>query len=377
MKNLNLLSPITLSVMLALAGSTTANAGAKLVIDDDTYINFGAAFRTTFTATEDASPSGEDYKTDFNFQSQRIYVSGQLMPDFKFTLNVGDIYGEFAVLDGTFQYEPSAEFNVWIGRMLTPANRLEMNGPYYGLSWDQFTTPLYPSDWSTDHSVAGALGRDDGVTVWGTLDKFQYAIGVFDGYNGPANQEDSLLYSGRFAYNFLNMEGNPAYYTASTYYGKAGDVFTVGLSFQHQADAYGPVDSAGDFTGVTFDVLSETVLENGGVVTVEGEYKTFDCDCAGATEDDFTLFDGEAYFATVGYMLPEKVGLGFVQPYIRYTSNEPSEGAKSDLAEYGVNYIIDGYNLLINANITDGDANASGYLGDDTTKFLIGLKFQI
>lgn len=374
MKKLQLLAPLSLSIMLTLGVSSTANASAKLVIDDDTYINFGAAFRATFTATEDAAPSGDDYKTDFAIQNQRLYVSGQLMSDIKFTLNVGDMWGEFGVLDGIVKYEPSAEFNVWIGRMLTPANRLEMNGPYYGLNWNQFTTPLYPSDWSTDHDVAGSLGRDEGVTVWGTLDKFQYAIGVFDGYNGASNEKDSLLYSGRLAYNFLNMEGNPAYYTASTYYGKAEDVFTVGLSFQHQAEAFGPVGSSEDFTGFTVDLLSETVMDSGGVITFEGEYKTLDCDCTGG---DFTLFDGDSYFGTAAYMLPEKVGMGFVQPYIRYTSNEPSEGEKSDLAEYGVNYIIDGYNLKINANITKGDANASGYAGSDTTTFLLGLQFQI
>lgn len=374
MKLLQKLTPIAATVLLSLGVASQANAGAKLVIDEDTFINIGAGIRTAFTATEDASPNGESYSTDFSLQSSRIYVSGQLMEDVKFTFNTEEIWGEYGVLDAVIQYEPSKEFNIWAGRMLTPADRIEMNGPFYALTWNQYTVPLFPSDWSGDHDTAGAYGRDEGVTVWGTLGKFQYAVGAFDGYNGPSNEDDSLLYAGRFAYSFLNMEGNPAYYTSSTYYGKAGDVFTLGLSFQSQAEAYGPVGAADDFTAIAFDVLSETVLDGGGVMTFEGEYKMFDCDCSGG---DFTLFDGDSYFGTAAYMFPQKIGMGHVQPYVRYTSNEPSEGESSDLTELGVNYIIDGHNLRLNANITDGDAGASGYMGSDSTTFTFGIQFQI
>ena len=43
------------------------------------------------------------------------------------------------MLDAIAQFEFSPAFNLWIGRMLTPADRIEMNGPYYGLSWNQYT----------------------------------------------------------------------------------------------------------------------------------------------------------------------------------------------------------------------------------------------
>jgi len=46
--------------------------------------------------------------------------------------------------------------------MLTPADRIEMNGPYYALTWNQYTQPVYPSDQGGD---ARTYGRDDGITV--------------------------------------------------------------------------------------------------------------------------------------------------------------------------------------------------------------------
>ena len=374
MKLLTKLTPIAATMLLSLGIISTAQAGAKLTINDDTFIHVGAGIRTSFSATENASPNGEKYSSDFNLNNSRIYISGQSTEDFKFTFNTEEIWGEYGVLEAIVQYEPSKEFNVWVGRMLTPADRIEMNGPYYSLSWNQYTVPLYPSDSSSDFETAGAYGRDEGVTVWGTLGKFQYAVGAFDGYNGASNADDSLLYAGRFAYNFLGMESNPGYYTSSTYYGKAGDIFTVALSFQTQAAAYGPVDDASGFTGIALDVLSETVLDGGDVITFEGEYKTFDCDCAGG---DFTLFDGDSYFATGAYMFSEKVGIGYIQPYVRYTGSEPNEGERSDLSELGVNYIIDGHNLSWNANITSGDANASGYRGIDAKTFTLGFQYQI
>src|SRR5690606_35863709 len=104
-------------------------------------------------------------------------------------------------------------FNLWIGRMLTPADRIEMNGPFYGLTWNQYTVPLLPSD---QIGQAGLLGRDDGATIWGSVGMFHYALGAFDGVDGGPNQDDNLLFASRISLNFLETENNPAYYTSST-----------------------------------------------------------------------------------------------------------------------------------------------------------------
>ena len=356
-------------------------------------ISVGAGLRTAFTSVEDAAPDGSDSSSNFNVQSLRLYLNGQIHEKVKFTFNTeceSCVFGQDAedkigaagdidILDGIVQFELSPEFNLWIGRMLTPADRIELNGPYYGLTWNQFTVPLLPSD---QLGQAGLLGRDDGITAWGAVGKFQYAVGAFDGVDGGPNQGDSLLYSGRIAYNFLNQEANPGYYTSSTYFGSLGDVLTIGLSYQYQKDGTGTATSPGDFDAVIVDALFEKVLGDQGVLTLEGEYKLFSADLTTAALADptcFCLFDGDAFFVTAAYLFPQEIGIGRLQPYFRYTENKPDFDGRedSDLSEVGVNYIISGHNLRLNANFTTGDANLTGFAGPKVDGFSIGVQIQI
>ncbi len=360
---------------ILLTSMTSAIAGGTIKLGEDKSISIGMGIRAAFTAVEDAAPSGEAFSKDFALQEARVYMSGQLDKNYKFTFNTKEVGGSLIVLDAIMQYEPSKAFNIWMGRMLTPADRIEMNGPFYSLSWNQYTVPLFPSD---QGGQAGLRGRDDGLTVWGALGKFQYAVGVFDGYSGAANADDSLLYAARFAFNILNMEANPGYYTSSTYYGGLGDILTVGVSAQQQTDGAGIAGDSADFVGVAVDVLFEKVL-GVGVVTVEGEYKAMDVDLsAAALADDasFNLFDGTSYFATAAFLVGSNVGPGKFQPYARFNKNSPSSGKSSDLTEVGLNYIVSGHNLRFNANVTSGDAGISGAAGADVKSFSFGMQQQ-
>lgn len=367
----------------ALALATSAHAGGKIELDDTRWVSIGAGMKTSFRSVEDGAPSGDEYSNDFDMENMRLYMSGQVHELVKFTFNTDEIFGDgpVDVLDAIAQLEFDKAFNIWIGRMLTPADRIEMNGPFYSLTWNQYTQPLYPSDQGGD---AGSYGRDDGLTVWGTLGKFQYAVGAFDGLQGFSNQDDELLYATRLAYNFLAMEDNPAYYTSSTYYGGLGNVLTLGVSAQSQEDGTGNTVERGDFSGYTIDLLSETVLGGGGVITIEGEYKEFDADFTLAStpvpvagDDCFCLFDGESWFATAAFLFPAAVGPGKFQPYVRYVENDPSDDADSDLTEVGLNYVISGHNVRLNLNYGTGDANISGYAGDDVDSYSFGVQIQI
>lgn len=364
--------------------SDPAFAGARLDLGKGRFINFGAGLRVGYTGTHDTTVDKPKVASDFAVQNARLYLSGQAHEKFKLTFNTELIWGQFDILDAIVQFEPHPAFNIWIGRMLTPADRIEMNGPYYGLSWNQYTVPLYPSDQSNSFATAGAYGRDEGLTIWGDLGKFQYALGVFDGYHGPNTSGDPLLLAGRVAYNFLNKEKNPGYYTSSTYHGKAGDILTLALSGQYQNQGASFVDTTGNprstsFKGLSADLLFEKVLRGGNVLNLDGEFKLFDCKCGPErrASPGFTLFDGMSTFATAGFLIGPQIGPGQLQPYLRHTANIPDSGPTSHLTEFGTNYVIDGHNLRLNLNLGYGDANASGYAGNRSLVFALGAQYQL
>ena len=357
----------------------TAQAGGKIEIDDTKWISIGAAARTSFRTIEDSAPNGSDWSSDFNLDSARIYINGQIHKNIKFELNTECVFcgtsalEEYVVLDAIAKFEFSPQFNIWAGRMLVPAERQELNGPYYSTTYDAFKTPFYSSDFSTDFGTAGAgvYARDHGVNLWGALGSegaLQYVAGIFNGLESAAgtgpNQDDNLLYAGRLAYNFLDVEKNPGYYTSGTYYGGGGDIFTVGIAMQYQEDGSGTILNPGDFFGVSVDVLFEKVLGNQGVFTFNGEYKNFSADYASAAFTDgsgcFCMFDGDSYSLVGLYLFPQKIGIGKFQPYLRYTEIDPDGSADRDEFEAGLNYIIDGHNARVSMFYQHGDIVTKG-----------------
>ena len=380
--------------------ANNALAAGTIKISEESNISIGAGIRTQLTFAEDGAPDGDSTSTDLDIGNLRLYVNGQVNDTVKFTVNTDRIDGEIDILDAIARFEFNEYFNVWAGLMLTPADRIEMNGPFYGLSWNQYTQPLFASDQDNPNDdvegQAGTFGRDTGITIWGSADKFQYAFGLFDGVENGPNQSDNPLFAARIAYNFLNKEDNPGYYTSSTYHGGLGNIFTLGASFQSQSEGVGNALESGDFTGFTVDLLSETVLAGGNVLTIEAEYKDFSSDftslsspelltenqtlssCEGP--DGFCLFDGDSYFVTAAYMFKNKSTGDFsgdFQPYIRFVSNNPSDGNDSDLTELGLNYIIKGHNARLNLNYSTGDANISGFQGGDVDVLSFGIQIQI
>jgi hypothetical protein len=122
------------------------------------------------------------------------------------------------------------------------------------------------------------------------------------------------------------------------------------------------------------------VLDSGSVITLEGEYKSFDAamtPTAAASCGVYCLFDGSSYFATAAFLFGDMGDKVRPQPYLRYTSNEPDGGTDSDLMELGVNFIMNGHNTRFNISYTSGDANLSGYAGSDVDTFSFGVQVQI
>ncbi|HHJ39331.1 MAG: hypothetical protein AXA67_02370 [Methylothermaceae bacteria B42] len=393
------------ALLVATLGYTpTSLAGATFKIDETKWISIGAGLRTSFTATEDASPNRREWSNDFNIDNIRLYVNGQIHKYFKFEFNTDcqtcNNGGEMRVLDviGKFEFHPM--FNIWVGRMLVPAERREMNGPFFSAVYNIFGagTPFDPADFNltikSDGTSAGSFGRDDGATVWGSFfeGRLQYAAGFFRGLRGGANGDDNVLFAQRIAFNFLEVEKNPGYYTSGTYYGNAGDILTLAFSNQYQEDGAGSKSEPGDFRGTAVDLLFEKVLGNVGVITFNGEYKNYNINGYGESArlsdkitgaKTFAMFEGNAYDVSLMYLLPNKVWIGQFQPYARHVLVAPDNSPNRDMWEAGLNYVIDGHNARITLLWEYGDLLSKGLDYSSTARgkaihsIKLGLQLQI
>lgn len=397
------LLPAAITLAFSAGYAPHAEAGATFKIDDTKWISIGAGLRTSFSATEKGAANGTQWSNDFNLDNIRLYINGQIFKYLKLEFNTDcqtcNNGGEIRVLDaiGKIEYDPM--INLWMGRMLVPAERREMNGPFFSAVYDMFRTgtPFEPSDYNvtiqSNGNSAGSYGRDDGATIWGAVyeNRFQYAVGFFRGLRNGANQNDNILYAQRFAFNFLDVEKNPGYYTSGTYYGKGGDIFTIGVSNQYQEDGAGTATDPGNFRGTTVDVLYEQNINGGdsGVLTFNGEYKNYGISGGygmaqrQSATPGFDLFEGNAYDISAMYLVPDKVWIGQFQPYLRYVEAMPFNSSDRNNWEAGLNYVIDGHNaklsLVYNYSdmFTKGLNYTSTATGSHVSSILLGFQLQI
>jgi hypothetical protein len=379
-----------------------AFAGGKIALDETKWISLGVGLRSSFTATEEAAPSGA-WSSDFNLDNGRIYINGQVHKYVKFEFNTecafcgNSALQEFIILDAIAKIEPWTFLNFWGGRLLVPAERQEMNGPFYSTTYQAYKTPFFPADFSTHYGVGGAgvYERDNGFNLWGAAgpsDAFQYAAGIFTGLQSTAgsgpNQDDHLLYGMRLAYNFLNVEKNPGYYTSGSYFGTAGNILTLGLAMQYQEDGAGSFQHPGNFYGLATDLLGEFPTDSIGTFTFNGEYKYFDSSYSklAFTDGDpnaFLMFDGNAFSVTGLYLMQDEIGIGKFQPYVRYSGTYPVQSANRDEFELGVNYVIDGFNARLSMWYQYGDLATLGLnyaptaTGDNVNSVGLGVQLQI
>lgn len=390
-------SAVSLLLLTIMLIAPQVYAGAKIEIDDTKSFSIGLGYRSSFESVGDGASNGSDQSMNFRLNNLRLYTGGQLHKNVKFEFNTEcnncpDSGGEMIILDAIAKFEFSKYFNIWAGRLLVPADRAELDGPFYQNTFEFNKTPFYPSDFG--NFTAGRFGRDDGVNIWGALTgdgRLTYVVGMFDGVDGGTNTTDSPLYAGRISYNYLNIEQNPGYYTSSTYYGKAGNILTFAFALQHQNDAVGVSGvKVSPFTGWSTDLLYERVLHDNSVITFEGEAKVFDSDVGIANNEAscFCPFNGVAWTTTGLYLFPEKVALGALtgqfQPYVRYTENKADNFVRSrEEIEFGTNYVMDGHNARLSLMFQYGDIATKGRNwfqstdGDNVGAIKIGLQFQL
>jgi hypothetical protein len=342
-----------------------SNAGYTAKIDDTKWVSLGAGLRTTFRAEENAAPNGSDYSKDFDLESIRLYLNGQVQKYIKFEFNTEKDNGDVRVLDGVAKFEFNDLFNIWGGRMLPPSDRSNLDGPYYLGTFDFPFVSAYPAIFA---------GRDNGAAVWGQTGGgvFKYQFGTYEGckHGAPcatgSNRSDNLLYAGRLTYNFWDPE--PGYYTSSDYFG-AKDVLALAVASQYQQDATGTATDRGNFLGWNTDALMQKKLAGGGVVSLEGAYYDYNLD----DKSNPALIQGQAYLLLASYLFPQKLGFGQVQPVARYQNFDADNAANHERWDLGFNYIIDGQKAKISVMYY-----RDKFSGEDATNnFLLGVQLQI
>ena len=378
-------------LMLCMALPSLAGAWVTVKGDGDRWMKFGAGLRASYQTTSDSSLDARG--GDIALEDMRLYTLTQVHKNIVFEFNTevrrkadnaNDDYNDtdfhdMYVLDARATLTVQG-FDIWFGKFLPPSERSNLDGPYFLNVWDfPLATSPYP---------AIAAGRDQGVMIYKEYDggKFKWAYGAFEGRknatNGDTNpdENDNFQHGFRATYNFWAPE--PGYYTTSAYYG-AKDVLAVAFVARYEEDGAGTGltnTTQGDYFGWSVDVLMEKKLSSGAVVNLEASYYDTDTDDI----DDGSITQGNAYRMLASYMLPNKVGWGKFQPYVRYqhASQDQCAGANCGSTDFGtrgimeggLNYIIDGHNAKIMSSYISDKQSSNA---EPIHRFILGMQFQL
>ena len=378
-------------LMLCMALPSLAGAWVTVKGDGDRWMKFGAGLRASYQTTSDSSLDARG--GDIALEDMRLYTLTQVHKNIVFEFNTevrskadndpsdytDNSFHDMYVLDARATLSVQG-FDIWFGKFLPPSERSNLDGPYFLNVWDfPLATSPYP---------AIAAGRDQGVMIYKEYDggKFKWAYGAFEGRKNATNSDtnpdenDNFQHGFRATYNFWAPE--PGYYTTSAYYG-AKDVLAVAFVARYEEDGAGTGltnTTQGDYFGWSVDVLMEKKLSNGAVVNLEASYYDTDTDDI----DDQTITKGYAYRMLASYMLPNKVGWGKFQPYVRYqhASQDQCAGANCGgtdfgtrgIMEGGLNYIIDGHNAKIMSSYISDKQSSNA---EPIHRFILGMQFQL
>jgi hypothetical protein len=366
-------------LILILGIPTFASAGAKIKVDDTKWFSVGMGFRSSIAVTEDGADNGTNSSTNFGFDNIRLYTAAKVHENVTVEFNTEhqgsnsnaslNSDQSIRVLDAVAKFSV-AGFDFWTGRFLPPSDRSNLNGPFYLNTYQFPIAQAYPSLEN---------GRDNGAAIMKEYNggQFKWSYGLFEGRTVSTNadtnpdQEDNFLHAARATINFWDPE--PGYYTTSSYYG-AKDVLALAFVYQHENDGAGSNTDAlrADFDAWSIDGLMEKKIQNGAVVNLEGAFYNYDSD----DKVDSTITQGQSYLLLGSYLMPNSIGWGKFQPYVRQQHFVREAGADGGRwrTEGGVNYIIDGQNAKINATYYV-DKNGTG--ANELGTFLMGFQFQL
>ncbi len=342
------------------------------------HLTVGAGMRTGLSL--DPSSGGLTLNDGLVDQLQvRPFIGGSLTPHVGFWLQFEIGAGSnpsglpsFAILDAIAQVKFVDEFQVWVGQHIPAQDRNNMNGPFFGNTWNfAIAAGGYPFD-------MGA--RDRGFTFWGLVagGRFKYHLSVVD--IQPAQSIEHARLAGRINFHFWEPEN--FYYSSGTYFGTQ-DILTIGAAFQTQKGDDGVPDD--DLLGFSIDGMIEKNLGGAGTWTAEAGYFNFDNTGAGYVGNQGTAdarygvwgpYPGEGFLGVVSWLTPEKIGVGKLQPNVRVQYGDYA-GVTSTVFDAGLAYVVDGFNHKYHLNYrhTESGPNGGASVGSDAIQ--VGFQYMM
>ncbi|WP_438969823.1 porin [Methylophaga sp.] len=373
------LNSLTCAVALAssaMVAPAISQAAGTITFGEDQYVSVGFGLIGSYNYTEDGFNNGSDDSNDFTLNHGRLYLAGALNKYIKGMLNTEKSGGNdnFQVIDAVGIFQLTPDFSIWAGRFLSPSSRANLAGPFFTSGDGYWADITARYGWN-----GGVIGRDDGVAVVGlALDqRLNYSFGVFEGKDifrfsvgtdGSGLEDrsnaddDDLMYAGRLQYSFWDKE--TGYYGTGNYLG-AKDIFTIGVAAREKGDGAASATDVGDYSQWTVDLLLEKQL-GAGAASFEAAYFDYD------TDDVFLSEQGDAYYASAGFIFKEKVGWGQFMPFVRYQNFDADNDVETKRTDFGVNYIMDGYNASVTAVYKDLEVDGS----DDADIFDVSVQLQ-
>lgn len=366
---------------------TTASAGVTIKAGGGGYMTIDYDLQAWYQSRGYTSSTSSADLNNFFLRRNRLIFSGQ------YNSTVGFFVQTEAPVDGQQGFnnrnvyyqdayitvDSTDAMRFIVGKFKIPFTRENLEACLEPLTMDRAEVLAY--------TPFGA-SRDTGVAMWGNLAnaKFQYRVMVANGRQGNDVPDSSPRYTVRAHYSLFEPEY--AYGYLGTYLGTK-KVLTIGAAYDAQQDVawgdYGAKTDPKSYSAYTADVYYEQPTHS-GTYTASAAYMKYDTGGAinGAFPDPNLPMNSQldGYYAKFGYMMPNKVGPGRLQFFLRHErSNYNLSTGYGDQNWDGVgfNYYFNGQQLKLSgeyATIKFDKQNPSDPSQQDYTQMTVGLQMM-
>jgi len=326
-------------------------AGPSIQFGEEGYISLNYAVQMWMQQQDFTSANDSGDQTDFFLRRNRLTFTGQYNDYLGFYAQLeagsdskdGNDDREVFYRDAYVTLDYSDTMRLIAGRFKNTFSRENLEACLEPLTLDRSDISFTP--------FAGS--RDTGVALWGNLagGALQYRLMAADGREGDEVAKDSPRLTARLHWSPLDPEYDYGY--RGTYLGTQ-TIFTLGVAYDTQADvAYADFPlrrNAKDYEATTADVFFEYPSAAGTFTASAAVFDYSVGDAVNGNPDAALPLSTEldAYYAKVGYLLPNKVGGGRLQFFARY--DEAEYNLTSGLLDNkktgaGFNYYLDGQKL--------------------------------